>query len=55
MPKVIYEKRGEVTYVTLDRPEVKDAIDVETHELFCEIWADCTTTRTSRRGSDRQR
>jgi enoyl-CoA hydratase/carnithine racemase len=40
MPKVRYEKRGEVAYVTLNRPEVKNAIDVETHELLCEIWAD---------------
>ncbi len=40
MPKARYEKRGEVAYVTLNRPEVKNAIDVETHELLCEIWAD---------------
>lgn len=38
--KVLYEKRGEVAYITLNRPEVKNAIDIETHERLCEIWAD---------------
>ena len=27
--KVLYEKRGEVAYITLNRPEVKNAIDIE--------------------------
>jgi enoyl-CoA hydratase/carnithine racemase len=40
VPKVRYDKRGQVAYVTLNRPEVKNAIDIETHELLCEIWAD---------------
>lgn len=38
--KVLYEKRGPVAYVTLNRPEVKNAIDIECHELLCEIWTD---------------
>ncbi|MFI6247495.1 enoyl-CoA hydratase/isomerase family protein [Streptomyces sp. NPDC051016] len=38
--KVLYDKRGAVAYVTLNRPEVKNAVDFETHELLCEIWAD---------------
>jgi enoyl-CoA hydratase/carnithine racemase len=38
--KVLYEKRDAVAYVTLNRPEVKNAIDVEIHERLCEIWAD---------------
>ena len=38
--KVLYDKRGPVAHVTLNRPEVKNAIDVETHELLCEIWTD---------------
>lgn len=38
--KVLYEKRGPTAYVTLNRPEVKNAIDVETHERLCEIWTD---------------
>jgi enoyl-CoA hydratase/carnithine racemase len=37
---VLYEKRGEVAVITLNRPEVKNAIDVETHELLCHIWRD---------------
>lgn len=40
MSKVLYDKRGPVAYVTLNRPEVKNAIDVETHELLCDIWRD---------------
>ncbi|MCW2758118.1 MAG: enoyl-CoA hydratase/isomerase family protein [Nocardioidaceae bacterium] len=39
-PKVVYEKRGPVAHIRLNRPEVKNAIDVETHELLREIWAD---------------
>ena len=38
--KVLYEKRGPVAYVTLNRPEVRNAIDVEMHERLCEIWTD---------------
>ena len=40
MPKVIYEKRGKIAYVTLNRPEAMNAIDLETHELLWEIWTD---------------
>jgi enoyl-CoA hydratase/carnithine racemase len=39
-PKVLYEKRDAVAYVTLNRPEVKNAIDIEAHELLCDIWTD---------------
>jgi enoyl-CoA hydratase/carnithine racemase len=39
-PKVVYAKRGAVAHIRLNRPEVKNAIDVETHELLREIWAD---------------
>src|SRR6476469_4637516 len=38
--KVLYEKRGEVAYITLNRPEVKNAIDIEAHELMCDMWRD---------------
>ncbi|WP_068395977.1 enoyl-CoA hydratase/isomerase family protein [Kribbia dieselivorans] len=38
--KVIYEKRGPVAWITLNRPEVRNAIDIETHELLCRIWED---------------
>jgi len=27
MPKVIYQKRGQIAYITLNRPEVHNAID----------------------------
>lgn len=38
--KVLYEKRGPVAWVTLNRPEARNAIDLETHERLGEIWAD---------------
>jgi enoyl-CoA hydratase/carnithine racemase len=38
--KVLYDKRGEVAYITLNRPEVKNAIDIEAHELMCDMWRD---------------
>jgi enoyl-CoA hydratase/carnithine racemase len=37
---VLYEKRGRVAHVTLNRPEAKNAIDPETHEALCAVWAD---------------
>ena len=40
MPKVLYEKRDRVAYVTLNRPEAKNAIDPETHELLWQTWED---------------
>lgn len=38
--KVLYEKRGEVAYVTLNRPAVKNAIDHEMHDRLSAIWQD---------------
>jgi len=38
MSKVIYEKRDEIAYITLNRPEVHNAIDTETDELLFEAW-----------------
>ncbi|QHN27840.1 enoyl-CoA hydratase/isomerase family protein [Gordonia pseudamarae] len=38
--KVLYEKRGEVAWITINRPEVKNAVDVETHELLSAAFAD---------------
>jgi enoyl-CoA hydratase/carnithine racemase len=40
MPKILYEKRGRVAYVTLNRPEAKNAIDPDTHELLWRTWED---------------
>ena len=38
--KVLYEKKGEIAYITLNRPEVKNAIDLEVHHRLREIWTD---------------
>jgi enoyl-CoA hydratase/carnithine racemase len=40
MPKVLYEKRDRIAYVTINRPEAKNAIDPETHELLWQTWED---------------
>lgn len=38
--KVQYEKRGPVAWITLNRPEVKNAVDLEMHHRLLEIWTD---------------
>jgi enoyl-CoA hydratase/carnithine racemase len=38
--KVLYERKGEVAYITLNRPEVKNAIDLDVHRRLREIWID---------------
>src|SRR5260370_35152114 len=38
--KVLYAKRGEVAYITLTRPEVKNAIDLDVHYRLRDIWTD---------------
>jgi enoyl-CoA hydratase/carnithine racemase len=38
--KVLYEKRDRIAYVTINRPEAKNAIDPETHELLWATWED---------------
>lgn len=38
LAKVRHEKKGEVAYVTLNRPECKNAVDYDTHRLLCEAW-----------------
>jgi enoyl-CoA hydratase/carnithine racemase len=35
-----YEKRGRVAYVTLDRPQVMNALHLEAHLELAEIWED---------------
>src|ERR671937_2175753 len=40
MPKLLYEKRDRIAYVTINRPEAKNAIDPETHELLWSAWED---------------
>jgi enoyl-CoA hydratase/carnithine racemase len=40
MSVVLYEKRGRIAYITLNRPEVMNAIDEEMHELLKQVWSD---------------
>jgi enoyl-CoA hydratase/carnithine racemase len=40
MPKLIYEKRDRIAYVTINRPEARNAIDPDVHRLMIEAWAD---------------
>ena len=40
MPKVLYEKRDRIAYITINRPEAKNALDPETHELLWRTWED---------------
>src|SRR5919106_5600368 len=39
MPKVMYEKRDRIAYMTINRPEAKNAIDPDVHRLMIEAWA----------------
>lgn len=38
MAKVLYETRDRIAFVTINRPEAKNAIDPETHELLWSTW-----------------
>jgi enoyl-CoA hydratase/carnithine racemase len=38
--KVLYEKRDRIAYVTLNRPEAKNAIDPDVHRAMIEVWKD---------------
>ncbi len=40
MPNVLYEKRERIAYVTIDRPEAKNAVDPETHRELWAAWED---------------
>jgi enoyl-CoA hydratase/carnithine racemase len=40
MPKVLYEKSDRIARVTLNRPEARNAIDPETHDLLWSTWED---------------
>jgi enoyl-CoA hydratase/carnithine racemase len=40
MPKVLYEKGDRIARVTINRPEAKNAIDPETHDLLWQTWED---------------
>jgi enoyl-CoA hydratase/carnithine racemase len=40
MAKVQYEKRGRIAYLTINRPEARNAIDPDVHQAMIEAWAD---------------
>ncbi len=40
MAKVLYEKRDRIAYMTINRPEARNAVDPETHELLWATWED---------------
>jgi enoyl-CoA hydratase/carnithine racemase len=40
MSKLLYEKRDRIAYLTINRPDAKNAIDPETHQLLWEAWED---------------
>ncbi len=37
---VLYDKRDRMAFVTLNRPDAKNAIDPAMHEELCRIWTD---------------
>jgi dehydration protein DpgD len=39
-PRVRYEKKDHIAYVTLDRPDVLNAMDLKTHEELALVWDD---------------
>src|SRR5215208_7057435 len=40
MPKLLTEKRDRIAYLTINRPDAKNAIDPATHELLWAAWED---------------
>jgi enoyl-CoA hydratase/carnithine racemase len=40
MAEVIYEKRGRIAYITLNRPHAMNAIDEPMHKLLWQTWQD---------------
>jgi enoyl-CoA hydratase/carnithine racemase len=40
MSKLLVEKRDRIAYLTLNRPEAKNAIDPELHQLLWKAWED---------------
>jgi enoyl-CoA hydratase/carnithine racemase len=38
--KLLYEKRDRIAYLTLNRPEARNAIDPDLHELLWSAWED---------------
>ena len=40
MDKLIYRKSDRIAYLTINRPEARNAIDPDVHELMIDAWAD---------------
>ncbi len=40
MDKVIYEKRDRIAWITINRPEARNAIDPDVHRAMIETWVD---------------
>ncbi len=40
MVEIEYETRGRIAYITLNRPEAKNAVTPAMHQRLCSIWAD---------------
>ena len=40
MPKVLFEKRGRIASITFNRPEAKNAVDPEMHDLLVQTWTE---------------
>jgi enoyl-CoA hydratase/carnithine racemase len=40
MTIVLYDKRDRIACVTINRPQARNAIDLETHEALCAAWTD---------------
>jgi enoyl-CoA hydratase/carnithine racemase len=40
MPKLSYEKHDRIAYLTINRPEARNAIDPDVHRLMIDAWAD---------------
>src|SRR6476661_4679456 len=40
MSKLIYEKRDRIAYLTINRPQARNAIDPDVHRLMIEAWKD---------------
>jgi enoyl-CoA hydratase/carnithine racemase len=38
--KVLYEKRDRIAYVTINRPEARNAIDPDVHRRMINVWGD---------------
>jgi enoyl-CoA hydratase/carnithine racemase len=38
--KVLYDKRDRIAWITLNRPEAKNAVDPDVHNRMVEVWTD---------------